>query len=71
MEGRRALDEVTIFTKSIQSYINEHVSKGYLVHVSGRLRQNSFERAGQRIYTVDLVAQEFAGLRKAGERTAA
>jgi single-strand DNA-binding protein len=37
-------NEVTIFTKSVQSYVNEHVSKGDLVHVRVRLRQNSFER---------------------------
>ena len=37
-------NEVTIFTKAIQSYVNDHVSKGDLVHVRGRLRQNSFER---------------------------
>lgn len=37
-------NEVTIFTKSIQTYVKEHVSKGDLVHVRGRLRQNSFER---------------------------
>jgi hypothetical protein len=59
-----------IFTK-VQSYINEHVIKGDLVHVSGRLRQNSFERAGQRIYTVDLIAQEFADFAQGSQRTAA
>jgi single-strand DNA-binding protein len=37
-------NEVTIFTKAIQTYVSEHVSKGDLVHVRGRLRQNSFER---------------------------
>jgi len=29
-------NEVTFFTKSIQDYVNEHVSKGDLVHVRGR-----------------------------------
>jgi single-strand DNA-binding protein len=64
-------NEVTIFTKSIQSYVNEHVSKGDLVHVRGRLRQNSFERVGQRIYTVGLIAQEFGRLAQGSERAAA
>ena len=41
-------NEVTIFTKSIQDYVNEHVSKGDLVHVRGRVRQNSYERDGSK-----------------------
>jgi single-stranded DNA-binding protein len=44
-------NEVTIFAKPIQDYVNQHVSKGDLVHVRGRVRQNSYERDGQRIYT--------------------
>src|SRR5258708_4475151 len=64
-------NEVTIFTKSVQSYVNEHVSKGDLVQVRGRLRQNSFERDGQRIYTVDLIAQELGRLAQRSERAAA
>jgi single-stranded DNA-binding protein len=63
-------NEVTIFTKSIQDYVNEHVSKGDLVHVRGRVRQISYERDGQRIYTVDLIAVEFGRLARA-ERPAA
>ena len=63
-------NEVTIFTKSVQSYVNEHVSKGDPVHVRGRLRQNSFERAGQQIYTVDLIAQEFGRLAQGSDRAA-
>ena len=59
-------NEVTIFTKAIQSYVSEHVSKGDLVHVRGRLRQSSFERDGQRVYTVDLIAHELGGGAKPG-----
>jgi single-stranded DNA-binding protein len=64
-------NEVTIFTKSIQDYVNEYVSKGDLVHVRGRVRQNSYERDGQRIYTVDLISFEFGRLAQAAERSAA
>ncbi|MDF3813214.1 single-stranded DNA-binding protein [Rhodopseudomonas sp. BAL398] len=64
-------NEVTIFTKAIQSYVNEHISKGDLVHVRGRLRQNSFERDGQRVYTVDLIGLELGRLAQASERVAA
>jgi single-stranded DNA-binding protein len=51
--------------------VNEHVSKGDLVHARGRLRQNSYERDGKRIYTVDLIALEFGRLAQAAERSAA
>lgn len=64
-------NEVTIFTKSIQDYVNEHVSKGDLVHVRGRVRQNSYERDGQRIHTVDLIGLEFGRLAQAAERSTA
>lgn len=64
-------NEVAIFTKSVQSYVNEHVSKGDLVHVRDRLRQNSFERDSHRIYTVDLIAQEFGRLAQGSDRAAA
>ena len=64
-------NEVTIFTKSIQSYVNGHVNKGDLVHVRGRLRQNSFERDSHRIYTVDLIALEFGRFAQGSDRAAA
>lgn len=51
--------------------MNEHISKGDLVHVRGRLRQNSFERDGQRVYTVDLIGLELGRLAQASERVAA
>jgi single-stranded DNA-binding protein len=51
--------------------VSEHVSKGDLVHVRGRLRQNSFERDGQRVYTVDLIALELGRVAQASERAAA
>ena len=41
------------------------------VHVRGRLRQNSFERDGQQIYTVDLIVQEFGRLAQGSDRAAA
>jgi single-strand DNA-binding protein len=64
-------NEVAIFTKSVQSYVNEHVSRGDLIHVRGRLRQNSFERDSRRIYTVDLIDQEFGRLAQGSDRAAA
>jgi single-strand DNA-binding protein len=61
-------NEVTVFAKSTQAYIDEHVAKGDLVHVRGRIRQNSYERNGSRVFTVDLVATEFSRLAQGSER---
>jgi single-stranded DNA-binding protein len=60
-----------LLAKPIQDYVNEHVSKGDLVHVRGRVWQNSYERDGQRIYTVDLIGREVGRLAQAAERSAA
>src|SRR3712207_8529473 len=46
------------YTTLFRSYIAEHIAKGDLVHVRGRLRQSSYERNGSRVYTVDLVRSE-------------
>jgi single-stranded DNA-binding protein len=40
-----------VFSPTTQSYIAEHITKGDLVHVRGRLRQSSYERNGSRVYT--------------------
>src|SRR3954447_16685920 len=47
-------NEVTVFSPTTRAYIAEHIAKGDLVHVRGRLRQSSYERNGSRVYTVDL-----------------
>ena len=55
-------NEVTVFDPKTRSYIERHVQKGDLVHVDGRLRQNSFERDGRTVYTTDLIALDFGKL---------
>jgi len=39
---------------------------GDLIHVRGRVRQSSYEKDGQRIYTVDLIAEDFGRVIKRG-----
>jgi single-strand DNA-binding protein len=58
-------NEITIFSDQIQKYIEKHLDKGDLVHARGRIRQASFEKNGERIYTVNLICTEFARLAKA------
>lgn len=57
-------NEVTVFDAQTRSFIREHCAKGDLVHVEGRVRQNSYERDGQTYYTVDLIALDFGLLAK-------
>lgn len=61
-------NEITIFSKSTQNYVEHHLAKGDLVHARGRLRQNSYERDdGQRVYTVDLICTDFSRLAQASD----
>jgi single-stranded DNA-binding protein len=60
-------NEVTVFSPTTQAYIAEHIAKGDLVHVRGRLRQSSYERNGGRVYTVDL-ASSFSRLAQGSDR---
>ena len=64
-------NEVTVFSPTTQAYIAEHITKGDLVHVRGRLRQSSYERNGSRVYTVDLVASSFSRLAQGSDRVKA
>lgn len=52
---------VTLFGRNVERA--GRIGKGDLVHITGRVRQNSFERGdGERIYGVDLIADRFAAL---------
>lgn len=66
-EGDPHFNEVTVFDESTRRYLSRHCAKGDLVHVEGRLRQNKFERDGQRVYTVDLIATDFGKLASKAE----
>lgn len=58
-------NEVTLFGKMIERAAKSQ--KGDLVHITGRVRQNSYEAAEGRRYTVELIADGFATLAKASE----
>ena len=57
-------NRVTFFGK-----LNERAAKlgkGDLVHIAGRVRQNSYEAEGTRHYTLDLIADRMASIIKNG-----
>lgn len=55
-------NEVTLFGRLIER--SGKAQKGDLVHITGRIRQNSYDTAEGRRYTVELIADGFAVLTK-------
>lgn len=53
-------NEVVIFDKATIKWLSENVEPGDYVRVEGRLRQNSFERDGEKVYVVELIADQFS-----------
>lgn len=53
-------NEISVFTESTRGYIKSYCQPGDLVMARGRIKQNSFEKDGQKIYSVDLIATEFS-----------
>jgi len=51
-------NRVTLFGKNIDRMAK--MGKGDLVHVTGRVRQSRYERDGETVYGVDLIAERIA-----------
>ncbi len=60
-------NRVTIFNDGVRSYIAKNASIGDLVRVEGRMRDSSYEKGGETIYTVDRIANEFGILASKAE----
>ena len=58
-------NNVTLFGK-VAARVGK-MTKGDLVHIQGRVRQNRFEKNGKEQFTVDLIADGIARLAKVGE----
>jgi len=61
-------NEVTLFGRHIERAAK--ADKGDLVHIVGRVRQNSYDTEEGKRYTVELIADGFAVLAKAGDADA-
>ena len=55
---------VTIFAERTIAWIKKNTKPGDLVRVTGRLRQGSYEKEGQTVYTTDLITEDFNLLAK-------
>lgn len=57
-------NRITLFGKNIERV--QQMGKGDLVHVTGRVRQSRFDRDGQVVYGVDLIAERIAVIARNG-----
>jgi single-strand DNA-binding protein len=58
-------NEVTIWSESVRKYIGDYAKPGDLVVARGTLKQGSFEKDGEKVYTVDLNCDDFSILASA------
>ena len=55
---------ITVFNDRTIEWIKNNTKPGDLVHAKGRIRNGSYEKDGERVYTVDLITEEFHLLAK-------
>ena len=62
-------NDVTIFGEKTRGFIKQYIKEGDLILARGRMRQNSYDRDGQKVYTVDLICEDFSLLAHKLERS--
>jgi single-strand DNA-binding protein len=58
--------QVTILDKKQLEWITQNVGSGDLVYVESRISNSSYDRAGEQVYTTDVIAQVFNLVAKKG-----
>jgi len=58
-------NEITIWSESARKYVGDYAKPGDLVVARGTLKQGSFEKDGEKVYTVDLNCDDFSILASA------
>ena len=51
-------NQVTVFSERLQGTIDAEIGRGDLIELRGRVRQGSFERDGERVYSTDLIVTQ-------------
>jgi single-strand DNA-binding protein len=62
-------NEITIWAESTRKYVRDYATSGDLVIARGTVKQSSFEKSGERIYTVDLNCDDFSILASKPEKS--
>ena len=65
MKFLSATRQITIWSESARKYIRDYAKPGDLVVARGTLKQGSFEKDGEKVYTVDLNCDDFSILASA------
>lgn len=60
-------NRVTVFNDNVRSYIEKKAKVGDLVRVEGRMRDSSYDKGGETIYTVNRIADTFGILASKAE----
>lgn len=60
-------NRVTVFGERMRAYIGDKAKVGDLVRVEGRMRDSSYEKGGETIYTVDRIVDHFGILASKGD----
>jgi len=60
-------NEITLWSDSARKYVRSYASPGDLVIARGTVKQGSFEKGGERCYTVDLNCDDFSILASKAE----
>lgn len=60
-------NRVSVFGERTRNYISEKAKVGDLVRVEGRMRDSSYEKGGETIYTVDRIVDHFGILASKGD----
>ncbi len=60
-ERKSATDwvQITVLDKKQAEWIEENVGEGDLVYVESRVSNSSYDRAGEKVYATDVIAQLF------------
>lgn len=58
-------NEITIWSESARKYVRDYAKPGDLVLARGTVKQGSFEKDGEKVYTVDLNCEDFSILASA------
>ena len=58
-----------MFSERLQNQVTDEIGKGDLVEFRGRVRQSSFERDGERVWSTDLIVTRVELKAKASQRT--
>ena len=62
---------ITVLNPKAAKWIVDNIRKGDAVHIEGRVRQNSYDKDGAKVYTIDVIADAVDLVSRKADRDAA